>query len=385
MADSAVHSLTEKTSLAATDEFYLVQSPYTGGSDRRTSLASINSYLVGKTNTWIAQQTYDHTSIKFLSQHVTPGDRYATLFWPTVEPGIDPGQMVFSTYTINNVLQLHNLNDEAYSVLGFFQEDGYERGVIGWGNTNAGAYAEKLFIEYGGRAGFPADEPGDFMIRMYGVVAAYGGGSTYLRSVYSKDGSMTWYGGTGNDAHFSLNATWGATLYANLVLNNTNTQNTNSTLLITAGTLTAAQKPVFKLNQTWNFNDTHILVDIGVDDTLSGSGSRIFQFACGGIKLALQKNGNLLFGAPENGGVAAGIKTSGSTLQVIDDNGTLTNLQAKSVRGTAVTYANRPGTPVEGMIVAFTDSNTITWGATIAGSGSNHVLGYYDGTNWLVS
>jgi hypothetical protein len=24
------------------------------------------------------------------------------------------------------------------------------------------------------------------------------------------------------------------------------------------------------------------------------------------------------------------------------------------------------------------------WGATIAGSSTNHVLGYYDGTNWTV-
>jgi hypothetical protein len=49
-----------------------------------------------------------------------------------------------------------------------------------------------------------------------------------------------------------------------------------------------------------------------------------------------------------------------------------------------VTYANRPATPVEGMVCAFSDSNTATWGATIAGSSTNHVLGYYNGTNWTV-
>lgn len=60
-------------------------------------------------------------------------------------------------------------------------------------------------------------------------------------------------------------------------------------------------------------------------------------------------------------------------------------LSAASVRGTAVTFANRPGTAVEGMLVAFTDSTTTTWGATITGTGANHVLGYYNGTNWTVA
>lgn len=60
------------------------------------------------------------------------------------------------------------------------------------------------------------------------------------------------------------------------------------------------------------------------------------------------------------------------------------NLSAKSVRGNAVTFANRP-TPVEGMLVAFTDSTTATWGAVITGTGANHVLGYYNGTNWTVA
>lgn len=50
----------------------------------------------------------------------------------------------------------------------------------------------------------------------------------------------------------------------------------------------------------------------------------------------------------------------------------------------AVTFANRPASPVEGMLQPFTDSTTATWGATITGTGSNHVIGYYDGTNWTV-
>jgi hypothetical protein len=56
-----------------------------------------------------------------------------------------------------------------------------------------------------------------------------------------------------------------------------------------------------------------------------------------------------------------------------------------SVRGKAVAFASLPGSPVEGMLVAVTDSNTATWGATVAGGGSNHVLAYYNGTNWTVA
>lgn len=59
------------------------------------------------------------------------------------------------------------------------------------------------------------------------------------------------------------------------------------------------------------------------------------------------------------------------------------NVAAKSVRGVAVTFANVP-TPVEGMMLGITDSTTDTWGATITGGGSLHVLAYYNGTNWTV-
>ena len=39
---------------------------------------------------------------------------------------------------------------------------------------------------------------------------------------------------------------------------------------------------------------------------------------------------------------------------------------------------------VEGKVAAVTNSTTATWGATISGGGSNHVLAYCDGTNWTV-
>lgn len=61
------------------------------------------------------------------------------------------------------------------------------------------------------------------------------------------------------------------------------------------------------------------------------------------------------------------------------------HFRAASVRGSAVAFTNVPASPVEGMLVAVTDSTTATWGATITGGGSNHVLAYYNGTNWTVA
>lgn len=52
---------------------------------------------------------------------------------------------------------------------------------------------------------------------------------------------------------------------------------------------------------------------------------------------------------------------------------------------TGVTVANLPASPVAGMVAYVTDSNTVTWGATIAGLSSNKVLAFYNGTNWTVA
>lgn len=38
----------------------------------------------------------------------------------------------------------------------------------------------------------------------------------------------------------------------------------------------------------------------------------------------------------------------------------------------------------EGSLAAIMDSSTAVWGATIAGGGANHVLGYSDGSAWTV-
>jgi hypothetical protein len=73
-------------------------------------------------------------------------------------------------------------------------------------------------------------------------------------------------------------------------------------------------------------------------------------------------------------------RQQGSVVEI--NNGTAGQSGILLLRGR--TFANLPGTPVAGMLATVTDSNTATWGATIAGGGANNVLARYNGTNWTV-
>lgn len=116
--------------------------------------------------------------------------------------------------------------------------------------------------------------------------------------------------------------------------------------------------------------------------TLGAYGDGKAQFAAAGGDVTQR----LTFG-DINGGVAL-CRTSGQNgyFEIKSGDGTtFKGLRSQYYRSEPVTVANLPSSPVEGMLVAVTDSNTATWGATIAGGGSNHVLAYYNGTNWTVA
>ena len=51
---------------------------------------------------------------------------------------------------------------------------------------------------------------------------------------------------------------------------------------------------------------------------------------------------------------------------------------------TPVTFAELPVEPVAGMLTCVTDSTVSAWGGVIAGGGTNTVLAFYDGINWVV-
>jgi hypothetical protein len=58
-----------------------------------------------------------------------------------------------------------------------------------------------------------------------------------------------------------------------------------------------------------------------------------------------------------------------------------------SLRIDPTAFGNLPtcGSGTQGMLKPVSDSTTNTWGASITGGGSDHVLAYCDGTNWTVA
>jgi len=52
---------------------------------------------------------------------------------------------------------------------------------------------------------------------------------------------------------------------------------------------------------------------------------------------------------------------------------------------TPVAFADLPAATGAGPLACVSDSNTIVWGAIIAGGGANKVLAFFNGTNWTVA
>lgn len=96
-------------------------------------------------------------------------------------------------------------------------------------------------------------------------------------------------------------------------------------------------------------------------------------------------NTQIQFGTAANSMDVALARSAAGVLEVNSTTvGTFRDILARGLRSSAVAFASAIGSPVEGTIQAFTDSSTATWGATITGGGANHVLGYFNGTNWTV-
>jgi hypothetical protein len=54
------------------------------------------------------------------------------------------------------------------------------------------------------------------------------------------------------------------------------------------------------------------------------------------------------------------------------------------LHGTGVPFASLPSAPTKGEKVTVSDSNTATWGATVAGGGSNVIEARFNGSVWTV-
>lgn len=105
--------------------------------------------------------------------------------------------------------------------------------------------------------------------------------------------------------------------------------------------------------------------------------------------LAVNSAGHLQFSSTLNATGTPDAGFSRNSAGVVEVNngttGTFRDVLTRGLRSTAVAFASAIASPIEGTLQAFTDSSTATWGATITGGGANHVLGYYNGTNWTVA
>lgn len=82
--------------------------------------------------------------------------------------------------------------------------------------------------------------------------------------------------------------------------------------------------------------------------------------------------------------VAAAWVTASGSLSIgsskVESGAGTVNLKAQTFASLTACVAG-----IEGTMAAVTDSSTATWGATVTGSSTNHVLAYCDGTNWTVA
>jgi Pectate lyase superfamily protein len=117
----------------------------------------------------------------------------------------------------------------------------------------------------------------------------------------------------------------------------------------------------------------------------SSATTRQYYFGQNGDSYALlsSKDGDLrLYAGSSSGVVWLGSSSSHNSYV----GGSLAKF-ASPVQTTAVAFTSLPscGSSAEGEMRAVTDATANTWGSTITGGGSNHVLAYCDGTAWTVA
>lgn len=125
--------------------------------------------------------------------------------------------------------------------------------------------------------------------------------------------------------------------------------------------------------------------------TIKSGQNLVLQTLAGGDETRIFEQSYKTYIRPNNG-----VKQSRSDLDsAIDANGQWGILNTApavafdvkgALRTRPVAFASAPAcsSTIEGSMQAISDSTTATWGATITGGGTNHVLAYCDGTAWTV-
>jgi len=153
-----------------------------------------------------------------------------------------------------------------------------------------------------------------------------------------------------------------------------------------------------RTNSSNNFSVTQILltdIDLRGDFNQSKSNPawQSVDTAVGPVdyrKFLMQNSGTALLIYPTNDagsptwGVAIEIKRSGSSQNTVNlAKGKIIAYSESALAIKEVAFSALVSSPEVGTLANISDSNTSTPGATVAGSGTNHILARFDGTNWI--
>lgn len=181
---------------------------------------------------------------------------------------------------------------------------------------------------------------------------------------------------TDGASKFSVGATGSVVLAGNLVASG-NIQ-AAATGQLAFGARGILSSPVAGTNQLGAANAAS-----PVNQTLQAQGSRAGTDSnVGGANLTIQAGAGTGTGTESH-------QTFKTPIKVASGSGAQTMLTALDLfEGVpaipSYAFASLPTAPVAGMLAYITDSTTAAWGATVAGSGVNPVLAWYNGAHWTV-
>ncbi len=358
MADSTLAALGAASALDGTESVYLLQ----GGADKEGSTAQIKTYALA---------SYAGAS------SITTVGTVATGTWSATAIGTTKGGTGLTSYTTGDLLYAsasNVLSKLAAGTNGHYLK--LDAGVPTWAAGGGGSGSpggSDTQVQFNDSSAFGGDSGLTFNKTTNALTV---GGATVTTSAPILNMTQTW-----NDSGVTFNA-------LSLVVTNT-ASSSDSTLV---DFRTSSNSAILQFSRT-----ATLLVYGGQSVSLDGNNGRVsaVEILTGGqgayiqnTELGMRASYQLTwyssttgYGTPDTslGRNAAGVVevTNGTP-------NTYRDILARGVRSNAVAFTNAIGSPVEGTIQAFTDSSSATWGATITGGGANHVLGYFNGTNWTV-
>lgn len=120
------------------------------------------------------------------------------------------------------------------------------------------------------------------------------------------------------------------------------------------------------------------LIGVGVELTSATTANLVV----GTSTITSGADGRVLY---DNNGVVGEKAVTGTGDVVLASSPTVDALTLTDVLSmTGMAFADLPASPAAGQIAYITDGDTTTWGDTVAGSGSDKVLVWFNGTNWTV-